>query len=395
MSDESPHNEELNKPQKRSEDFPLQEYRLVPVEEGTEVQESNSTLDLIALFKFLWLKRDVAYKFIAAGIVLGLAIAFLSPKEYESGATLVPESQSSNNGTSRLLQQYGGLLGISGGSSPKGGVLSPALYPQIVQSLPFQLELLNTEVTFTRFDTTATVYTFFDDIYTPSIFHYVKGYTIGLPGKIMGLFREKTAPRSLPHGFVVDSVISVTKKQQDIIEEISDRVSVSLSQETGVINLKVTMPDPNAAAQMAKTSIEVMREYVTNYRTRKAEENLRYARQQMEIAKKEFEEIQDRLAEFRDSNVNLASARAETQLQRLESEYDLAFSVYKTVSQQVEEAKLRLQEETPVVSIMQPVQVPVKESKPKKKLIVITTTFLGGFIAVCYLIIFFMRERIA
>ncbi|MGM0589729.1 MAG: Wzz/FepE/Etk N-terminal domain-containing protein [Bacteroidota bacterium] len=394
MSDESTNNEELNMPQQRPEDFPFQEYRLVPVEEREEVQDRDPALNLIELFRYIWLKRDIIYKFTVAGIILGLAIAFLSPKEYESGATLVPESQNTDNGAGRLLQQYGGLLGFNGGSSHKGGVLSPMLYPQIVQSLPFQLELLNTEVEFTRFGTTTNVYTFFDEVYTPSLFYYVKGYTIGLPGKIIGLLKEKADPRPLPHGFVVDSVISVTKKQQDIIEEISERVSVSLSQETGVINLKVTMPDPNAAAQLAKTSIEVMREYVTSYRTRKAEENLRYARQQMDMAKKEFQDVQERLAEFRDRNVNLSSARAETQLQRLQSEYDLAFNVYKTVAQQVEEAKLRLQEETPVVSVMQPVQVPVKESKPKKKLIVITTTFLGIFISTCYLIALFIREKV-
>lgn len=364
------------------EDFPLQEYRLVPVEEWDEREDGENEIDLIELAKYIWDNRSTIYKFTAVGVVLGLAVALLSPKEYKSGATLMPEVQSTESGASRLLQQYGGLLGMSGSADlGGGGMIPPQLYPQMVQSLPFQLELLNTEMEFPRFETTATVYTFFDEVYTPSVLSYAKEYTIGLPGKLIGLLKEEEAPRPLPMGFETDSVISVTKEQMQLIDNMRERVSVSLNEETGVINLSVTMPDPDAAAQLAQKSIGLMREYVVNYRTRKAEEDLVYAREQMEGAKAEFEATQNKLAEFRDSNVNLSSARAQTQLQRLQSEYDLAFNVYNSLAQQVEQAKLKVQEQTPVVSVLQPVQVPV-DDETSGALILIVLMMLSGIASI-------------
>lgn len=382
--------EEKKKKKGSGEEFPLQEYRLVPVEEWDGRNENGENeIDLVELAKHIWENRSTIYKFVAIGIVLGLAVALLSSKEYQSGATLMPEMPS-ESGASSLLQQYGGLLGMSGSADLGAeGMIPPQLYPQIVQSLPFQLELLNQEVRFDEFDTTATVYTFFDEINTPSVFSYITGYTIGLPGKIIGLFQEKDPKMGLPRGFEADSIISVTKEQMEIIDNMRGRVNVALSEETGVINLTVEMPDPNAAAQVAKTSIELIKEYVTLYRTRKAQEDLQFSQEQLESAEERFREAQDRLAEFRDANINLSTARAQTQQQRLQSEYDLTFNVYNSMAQQVEQAKLKVQEQTPVVSVLQPVQVPVDDETSGARILVISL-FLAFFFGTAFVLMTYL-----
>lgn len=377
------------------EEFPLQEYRLVPVEEWDEGSgREEKEIDLVELAKHIWDNRSIIYKFVAVGIVLGLAVALLSPKEYRSGATLMPEVQSSQGSASRLLQQYGGLLGMSGNlDAGSEGMIPPQLYPQIVESLPFQLALLNTEVDFGEFDTTTTVYRFFNEIYTPSVFSYVTAYTIGLPGQIIGLFKEEEPEADLPRGFEVDSIISVTKGQMEIIENMRQRVSVSLNEESGVINLSVEMPDPNASAQVAKTSISLIKDYITQYRTRKAQEDLQFAEEQLQTAQQRFEEAQNRLAEFRDGNVNLSSARAQTQQERMQSEYDLTFNVYNSLAQQVEQAKLKVQEQTPVVSVLQPVQVPV-DDETSGLMVLIVFVMLSGIVSIGWIfVIFFMNQN--
>jgi uncharacterized protein involved in exopolysaccharide biosynthesis len=355
----------------------------VPVEEWDERQTEETEIDLVELAQHIWDERLFIAKVTAVFIAIGLAVALLAPKEYQTGATLMPEMQSQQSGAAGLLEQYGGMLGMSGADLNMGqeSTIPPTLYPQIVQSLPFQLELLNKEVEFAEFDTTTTVYSFFDEVYTPSVFSYAKEYTLGLPGKIIGLLKgEEEIERPLPQGFAADSVVSVTKDQMSVIENLQERVTVSLNEETGVINLTVKMPDPNAAAQVGKTSIGLLKEYMTNYRTRKAQEDLKYARQQLQDVRQRFEEAQNQLAEFRDSNQNLATAKAQTREQRLQSEYDLAFNVYNSVAQRVEQAKMKVQEQTPVVSILQPVQVPIEESSPNKIAIILifmATGFLG------------------
>jgi len=393
----TPQTPERNTPGKKKknsgqEEFPLQEYRLVPAEEWSGSESDENEIDLVELARHIWENRSTIYKFVAVGIVLGLAVALLSPKEYQSGATLMPEVQSSQGSAGQLLQQYGGLLGIGGNleTGPEG-MIPPQLYPQIVQSMPFQLALLNTEVEFREFDTTTTVYRFFDELYTPSVFSYVMDYTVGLPGKLIGIFKEEEPEAALPRGFEVDSIISVTKGQMEIIENMRERVSVSLNDESGVINLAVEMPDPNASAQVAKTSISLIKEYITQYRTRKAQVDLQFAEEQLQTAQQRFEAAQNRLAEFRDGNVNLSSARAQTQQERLQSEYDLTFNVYNSLAQQVEQAKLKVQEQTPVVSVLQPVQVPVDDTSSGLTVLTgITVLFL--LVAITYLTIHFLYQ---
>lgn len=356
------HNSPKPSKPKSSEDFPLQEYRLVPVEEWDDRQGSEDEIDLVELAKHIWDRRMFIAKVTGVFVVIGLLIALLMPKEYQTSATLLPEAQSSSSMAGSLLQQYGGLLGMSGGLAlEEEGTIPPQLYPQIVQSLPFQIELLNKEVTFAEPDTTTTVYNFFDEIYTPSVFSYAMEYTIGLPGKIIGLFKEEAPEQPLPKGFETDSIISVTKDQMAIIENMRERVSVSLDEESGVLTLTAEMPDPKAAAQVGQMSIELLKEYVTGYRTEKAMQDLEFAQEQLEQAEERFREVQARLAEFRDSNLNLVTAKAQTQEQRLESEYDLAFSIYTGIAQRVEQAKMAVQEQTPVVSVLQPVKVPLKD----------------------------------
>lgn len=359
------------------------------MEEWDERQTEEREVDLVELAKYIWDERFFIAKVTGVFIIIGLLVALLSPKEYQTNATLMPEVKNQQSGAAGLLEQHGGMLGMSGAnlSMDQQGIIPPTLYPQIVQSLPFQLELLNKEMKFAEFDTTTTVYAFFDEVYTPSVFSYVRGYTLGLPGKIIGLFKgEEKSQRPLPQGFAADSVVSVTKDQMSVIENMQERVTVSLNEETGVINLIVQMPDPNAAAQVGKTSIGLLKEYMTNYRTRKAQEDLIYAREQLEDVRQRFEEVQNQLAEFRDSNQNLATAKAQTREQRLQSEYDLAFNVYNSVAQRVEQAKMKVQEQTPVVSILQPVQVPLEDTT-SGMMILIISSFLGVGTSIGFLIL--------
>lgn len=387
---------ESNSKQRQSdskEGFPLQEYRLVPVDSYNEHKEKENEIDLSELAKNIWEKRKIIVKVTIIFFVLGLLVAILIPDEYSSETTLLPEVSTTQNRAGSLLQRYGSLLGMSGSLNlGDEGVLPPQLYPQIVKSLPFQLALLNKRIYFEDYDTTTSVYNFIDNIYKPSFYSYIIDYTIGLPGIIKEKFFSEEDKKPLPKGFEVDSIISVTKDQMDIIDEMQKRVMVSLNEETGVISIIVKMPDANASAQVSKACIGLIKTYVTNYRTRKAKQYLIYAQNQLEDVKNNFEYAQNRLAKFRDSNLNLGTAKAQSQEQRLQSEYDLAFNVYNTVAQQVEQAKLNLQEQIPVVSILQPPQIPI-EDNTSGLLILLAFILLGLFITVGYYIVIFLRKE--
>jgi len=335
-------------------------------------------IDLIELFQTFWKERILIAKITGAFLVLGLLIALLAPKEYSTQATLMPEAQSSQSTAGSLLQKYGGLLGISGGAaSGAEGTIPPQLYPNIVQSLPFQVELMNTRVHFSRYDTTATVYQFYKNIYSPSIFSYAMQYTIGLPGKVLSLFSEEQPEKPLPTSVKRDTVYSLTKDQMGVIKMLQDQLTANVDQETGVITVKGEFPDPQATAEISHAGIALLKKYMKDYRTNKAKKDLEFIKEQVGEAKQRFENAQDRLANFRDSNINLTTAKAQTKEQQLQSQYDLAFNLYNSLSQQLEQARLQVQQNTPVFTVLQPVNLPIEKSAPHRILILFISVILG------------------
>jgi uncharacterized protein involved in exopolysaccharide biosynthesis len=377
---------------KPNEDFPIQEYRLVPADQSYGGYEEDE-INLIELAKTIWDNRKVIYQFVAAGIILGVIVALLSPKEYVSDATLMPEyNTESGGGTSGLLQQYGGLLGASGGNYSSGGnAIRVDLYPQIVQSLSFQTNLMNQEFTYPEYDTTATLYEYFMNIHSPGALAYVKQYTIGLPFTILSALKGDPEEEVVIEAEQDAEILSLTKAQMGVVSNLRERVGVSLNGETGIVSVSVRMPDPKVAAQVAKYTIRELTEYLVEYRTEKVLRNLEFVEDQLNKAEERFQEAQLALAEFTDSNQGNLTARARTEQQRLQSEYDIAFNLYNGLTQQYEQARLKVQEETPVFKVLQPVQVPVND-ETSGTTILIVFVMLSGIASIGWI---FIRQFLA
>ena len=75
-------------------------------------------------------------------------------------------------------------------------------------------------------------------------------------------------------------------------------------------------------------------------------------------------------------NIILLSYRAEQE--RLQNEMNLAYNVYTQVAQQLQMAKAKVQEITPVYTVVQPASVPLRPAKPNKIMILIGFIFLAG-----------------
>lgn len=140
------------------------------------------------------------------------------------------------------------------------------------------------------------------------------------------------------------------------------------------------MPEALPAAQLAQHTQKMLQQYITDFKVKKAKANLEFVQQRYDETKKQFEKAQDGLARFRDRNKNVATAMAQTELERLNSNYNLLSSVYTELAKQLEQAKIQVKEDTPVFTIIEPVSVPLEKSKPKRAMILIIWIFLGGII---------------
>lgn len=377
LSEQDPHsNPESDSNDHVEKEFSAREYRLIPVGEEKDENEGDA-VDLAELFQTIRSNRKLIYRITSAFVFLGLLIVLVSPKEYESEALLMPEMRDSENGASSLLQNYGGLLGLSGLGSmdiSEDGTLSPEIYPKIVQSLTFQSELMSNTIYFSDIDTTLRVQSYFEDWYSPSFFELIKEYTIQLPKK----FREtRTLPNRLLELFEREQLEHVSEEELEIIKDLRERVNIELEVQTGIMTVTANLPDAAAAAQLCRATINLLTDYLKNYRTQKAKQDLEFAEEQYETGRKRFKEAQAALAEFLDQNVNLSTAKARAQEQLLQAEFDLAYNIYNNVAQKRVEARMKVQEKTPVFKVLQEVNVPLESSGVHPVVLLVLFVFVG------------------
>ena len=268
------------------------------------------------------------------------------------------------------------------------GTIPPMIYPRIVNSLSFQMELMEKDIWFADYGVTTTIPDFYENHYSPSLTQYLRQYTIGLPFTVLGWIRgEQDKVEVQAEDPFEAEFIQISKKELELINSIRDRITVNLDEETGLLTSRVTLHDARASAELNRHVIELLKEYVTQYRIEKVQQDLEFVEEQHTNARERFEERQIALADFRDANISLATARAQTELERLQDEKDLAFNIYNSLSQQLEETRLRLQEQRPVFSVVQAVNVPSDKISPRRGLVLVASIFFGITIGLMYSIV--------
>lgn len=342
----------------------------------------NDEIDLIEILKTIWTKRKFLLKFIVVSFIIGLIIALTSNTEFEARCKLLPDVEESP--VSRL-GGLGGLAGLAGIDLTVGtqGNLSPDLYPEIAKSLNFQLELINHPIRFEKLDTTISSYQYFKEYKSPSLISIISSYTIGLPGKIKDFFsapivNEDSIPKS-------GDIIQLTLLEKDIIEGFKNRIEIEVDNKTNVITISAEMPDKIAAAELVKLTLDHLQNSIIEYKINKSKQNLEFIKERHKEAKKRFEEAQENLARFTDQNRNILSSMVMAEEQRLRNEYNLAFDVFKGLSNQLEQAEIKVKENTPIFTVIEPIQVPLDKSKPKRKLIIAIAIALGVFLGLTVL----------
>lgn len=340
---------------------------------STERQNIQSTADIEIsvsdIVSFIKSNRKRIAIWGGALAIAGIIYALLAQKEFESSTQLMPELQSSSAlGKMGGLSALAGLAGIDLNQMNTTDAVRPDLYPNILQSLPFGLYLLKQPVYVAENQKTMTLESFLDE----------KGQS----------WMSTIIPNKAPQQTLLldpkksSNAFELTKKQQDLINELQKRVIITFDRKTGVIVINAKMPDPVVAATVAQKSVEYLKEYVTSYRTDKARNQVKFLGTQVAEAKKRYQNAEARLANFRDQNRFLALQTAKIEEQRLQADYILAQNLFNNLSQQYEQAKIRVEEETPVFKTLEPATIPLKRSEPKRTLIVIGFGVIGLIIGV-------------
>lgn len=334
----------------------------------TEIRE----IDLIELIRKIWARRRLIIKNCIIAAVAGVIIAYSIPKEYVTKVTLAPEGSNVGGGLSGSLGSLASLTGINLGSISSEDAISPELYPDILKSTPFLVELFNVQVETKKGDLNTTLYNYLDKHQRTAWFNYVISAPFELLGWTLSLFKEKPEKGDPAKA----DYFNLTPDQASMVKGLSKMIIGSVDKKTGVITLSVRMQDPLISAALADTVKDKLQAYITNYRTNKARQDLAFAEKLYKEARADYLEAQKQYATFVDENMDVVLQRYKAEEERLRKGVDLTYNVFNQVAQQVQLAKAKVQQQTPVYTVMQPAIIQQRATSPKKMMILIGIVFL-------------------
>lgn len=362
----------------------MEEKNIVPPTHEEEV-------DIYEILFTLWKGRK---RLIFAAIIstlIGVFVAFTSPVAYTAKCVIFPQA---NGKSSRSLSSLASIAGINLGSTDLSGGLPPEVYSKILMSRPFIHDIMNTPISIeAESNKKIPLYKYYSEkkYQQFNLLGVIKKYTIGLPALIIGSLKEEEKAKTVdisPANYLKDStsVIHVSRKEQEIYDAISSAIQYDYNTKEGLLNLSYTFPEPVAAAQICENLQRTLERYVVNYKVEKVRENLAQVERSFAKARIDFFRLQAEWANFQDSNRGLVTATARAQETRIRGDYDIAYAIYNELATQREQLQVQLKEQKPVLSVIDPVVVPLEKSAPRRGVILAGFLLLGVIVTAVWTI---------
>ncbi len=351
-------------------------------QEPTNTMDNNElNIDIKQLLNtVLAYKWKILFSSFLCGI-LGAVISLTMVNEYTSTVKILPEIDAKQSGGLNGLRSLAGLAGLDISNNSSTEAIRPDLYPNIVQSTPFLLSALEKKIFVAKKNKWIVVKDLFDKekIEAPISF--------GSEEEEEEEEVDELNLKNIPKQALDKDIVNIDKKINKKILTIKEKINAEIDKKTGIITISVKMPDPIVAATLATYAQIYLTEYVTKYRTQKAKFELNFLAKRKSEAKDQYNKALFNLSSYRDQNRNLFLNVARDQERKLQYEVDIAYNLYSNLSTQLEDAKIKVQKEMPVIKILEPAQVPVKKSAPSRALITLGSIFLGFILSLGFVFV--------
>lgn len=320
--------------------------------------------------------RKIYLKYCFIFGILGLSIAFLTPKKYSASVVLAPELNS--EGLGNTLSSLASMAGFDLGDAESQEAIHLNIYPDVIVSTEFIEELLAVPVTMQ------------DGTRISSFEEYLMGHQHTTPWNypIMMLKKYISETLSNDNNNIVSTstnepkdYIQYSKKRYMLIDDVKDLVSCDIDKENGLISISVSCQDPVVCASVSADAQKILQKYIINYRTKKATVDVEYYKTLKEQTYNEYLSLQNRYAKMADANQDVNLYSLKSRIETLENEMHYQFNAYTQISAQLDIARNKLQERTPSFVVIQPSVVPIKADSPKKMIVTFVWIIIGFMVA--------------
>ena len=343
-------------------------------------------VDVYKLYKIIVAHKRQIFISTISFLMVGVIIAFTSRTEYTIEIEAIPLSGTTKGGLSGMLPSALSALGANVNLSvlDNPDIVSTSVYPDLLNSKPFKLELLKSPVKFERPDTTLPLSVYLEKYQPFSLPGFIVTSITKFPSKISRMINKQAFPT--PDKASSAEILTFDRQMEDLFYEIDKRIRIKVDQVNNLIKLTIKLPDKKGVANLGKIVIERLNDAIISYKIQKAKNDAEFIEKRYNEAYAKFVKAQMNLSAFRDQNKSIITASAKAIEERLVMEFNIAYNVCNSLALQLEQAQIKIQENKPVLQIIDPPYVPNYKSGPKRILIIVVFSLLG-FVTGCIYVV--------
>ena len=339
-----------------------------PAADTTAKDQDPDVIDFSQIWKTVCSKK----KWYALGFAITFVLSSLYildiPRYYQSQTTMAPESESTQ-ASGGMLNSLASSFGVNLSQAQSDDAIQPLIYPDLMNDNGFVAQLFNIKI-HTIDDSISTTY------YNYLRYHQKNSSLAKLKESIMAVFQKDDFKGPKQGKGQKFNPYFLSKKDNGIIEQIRQSVSINVDKKTNVISINTQAQDPLVCKTLADSVRQRLQEFITNYRTSKSRKDVEYYQKLTNDARATYEKTRRRYATISDQNMDLLLETEKSKVEDLENTMQLQYNAYTALNAQLEAARTKLRMYTPVFTTVEGAAVPVKPAGPKRMIFVIFCLFL-------------------
>ena len=339
-------------------------------------QNKEDVIDLREVWACIAKRKKWFFIALPIALILSSLVIISVPRTYSTSTTMAPEIENpvSSGGA---LSSIAASFGFDMSNVQSTDAISPMLYPDLMEDNGFATSLFNIHVTTADKTIDTTFYAY--------MCHYQKQSWFSALGNSITKSIKKFFPNSdddlrgdsAKKGF---DPYNLSKKDNNVVEMMRKNISVAVDKKTGVISIFTKAQDPLVCQILADSVRERLQDFIIKYRTSKARRDVEYYEKLTNEARREYEKTRSTYANTADANQDVLLESEKSKIEDLENTMQLQYNTYTAMNTQLEAARAKLRQYTPVYTTIKGANVPIKPSGPKRMIFVAFWVFLTFFI---------------
>ena len=340
-----------------------------------QAEDKNHEIDIVAIVKKVLKDKWSLLVFFIIFAVLGVTVALMTPRTYSTDVVVAPELSSGSmpEGLSDIASMVG--VDLNNGNKSSVDAIYPQIYPDVISSNDFIVQLFNIPVTTEGAKNSKTYFDHITKDAKKGFWDYPKTWMGNIVKKITG----KKDTTNLADASTVIDPVHLSKVQSDIRDAIRSQVTCVVDKKTNVITITAKDFDRFVSAEVADTVQKRLRNYIIEYRTKKFKQDVAYAQSLVDTAEAKYVKTRNAYTAFAEANTDVTQESFVTKRDEMENNMQMRYTNYTQALQQLQVAQAKLREHTPVFTVIQEASVPFKPSGTPRSLIVLGYVLAGLF----------------